>query len=96
LTTRIIEESCRAFKRRFPGSEFCLVIDPGAHQLAGEIPRLQHAGVKVLNYADLWKGVNHTGYAIEHDGHPTALANRDLAGHLVRDLGLSSPQKRPE
>jgi hypothetical protein len=96
LTARIIEESCLACKRRFPDSVFCLVIYPGAHNLAGVIPELRQAGVKVLDYASLWDGRNLAGYEIEHDGHPTGLSHRELAGQIVKDLGLDRPGGRPE
>ena len=88
LTARIIEESCRIYRRRFPGSEFYMVIFPRSNNFTGVTPGLRQAGVKVLDYSALIPPYPQTGYAIEHDGHPSPLAYRELAGRMVQDLGL--------
>lgn len=88
LTSKIIEESYKGFKFRFPESKFYVLFYPGCRYSAKVIPYLQHAGIEYLDYSALWDKQQRQRYTIGGDRHPSKEAYKYIACKLTADLGI--------
>jgi hypothetical protein len=87
LTAAIIRRSADAFRERFGGDEFYVVVYPGnTEEMYGPVAaRLRQMGITVLDYAHL-VDMRADGAHIPVDGHPTAQTQRVVAEQLARDI----------
>ncbi|MCG3210787.1 MAG: hypothetical protein FOGNACKC_04418 [Anaerolineae bacterium] len=89
LTARIIAEARNEFLRRYPTSQFYVVVYPDEGDYFEAIgPYFEEFGLKVLNYDEWLKLDAAAGTAFKDDGHPTGKANRQVAEWIALDLGL--------
>lgn len=89
LTARIIEESCRVYRKDFLDQPFYVLIFPGAVESTTRklVSKLQKAGIHCLDYTALSQFAD-PEYRIAGDEHPSVQWNKELAGLIVRDLRL--------
>jgi hypothetical protein len=91
-TADLVGALATAVRRQFPDSEFRVLLYPGARRAKAMAERLRVRGLRVLDYAALFRAVRRESpdapLKIPDDGHPTPLAYRLLAEALVRDLHL--------
>lgn len=87
LTARLIVESARLSRERYPESQFLVLFFPGALYAERLIPYLSQAGVPYLNYTHLFEDDSEGGapYFLP-DGHPAPRAHQCLAEALAADL----------
>lgn len=95
LAVRVIEEARNTFVAKFDSDRFYVLIYPGVRSGPVLIPRLQRAGLKVLDYARLFDG-RAVQASIPNDGHPTPEAHRLVARKLVDDLGIAAASPEAE
>lgn len=90
LTARLIAAARDTFQQKYPGSPFYVVIYPDEGDYFESIgPYFDDFGLKVLNYDEWLKLDVADGTAFKGDGHPTGLAQRQVAGWIAADLGLN-------
>jgi hypothetical protein len=91
LTARLVAEARDEFLRRYPTSQFYVVVYPDEGDYFEEIgPYFEEFGLKVLNYDEWLKLDAVAGTAFKDDGHPTGVANRQVAEWIALDLGLAN------
>ena len=91
LTARLVAEARDTFLQRYPDSQFYVVVYPDEGDYFEEIgPYFEEFGLKVLNYDEWLKLEAAAGTAFKDDGHPTGLANRQVAEWIAADLGLGN------
>ena len=88
LTVRIIKEARDVFATKFGSDAFYVVVYPQSKLTARLIPRLERAGVKYLDYSQLFEKQGN-GLFIPNDGHPTPAAHHIVARQLASDLGIA-------
>ena len=88
ITARMIEESKQLFESQFESTDFIVVMFPTKKNSAHRrlIPYLEKAGIKYLDYLDLFHQNPDEGYWFRGDGHPTPQALRMIAEQLAQDL----------
>ncbi len=92
LTARVIQESARAFEQQFGSDDFYALIYPGNGACAGPLtPHLDQLGLKYFDYSDLIARSDEGMW--QPDGHPTATAQKIVAGQLAADLGLTEAKE---
>jgi len=89
LTARIIVEAHNAFSSMFNHSKFYVLMypNPASHSRKELIPLFEAAGVKVIDYSELFDPSD-PAFRIEGDPHPTPKAYQMVAAKLTRDLGI--------
>ena len=95
LTAEIMAESQRYLERQFKLRGFYVVISPTFDKAQLQISRkfmsdLQKAGVKYLDYTQLYDTSDVKYRISEWNYHNSALANQMIAHHLVTDLGIGA------
>jgi hypothetical protein len=89
LTARIIEEAQTAFREKFNGSDFYVLLFPEKEFRAQYSKKLmtylKDAGIKYFDYTELID-ITQEGWTIVGDGHPTAKTYRVVAEKLAQDL----------
>jgi hypothetical protein len=83
LISKIIEESRNIFRQKFKSDDFYVVLYPCSNTYI--VPYLKKAGIKYLVYNDKIE-FSDKQYTIPRDGHPAALANKELAEMVFKDI----------
>ncbi len=86
LTARIIEESRKIYRRKFPKGEFYMLFTPGSRH-PGLMARLAGTGVRFLDYSQLYPPGDARFILHKEDRHPSPQAYRVMAERLARDAG---------
>jgi len=93
-TAHILAAAQKAFEQRFHGGVFYVLMYPeeGHAEVKAfrTVPVFRAAGLRILD-ASKTVDLSQPGMTIRGDNHPTAEANRLLAGHIVKVLNLRAP-----
>lgn len=89
LTAQVIVAARDAYVAKFGNDAFYVVFYPRSFRAAAMIARLENAGVKTLDYSQLFEGRGKEVY-LPSDSHPSAVGNRVVAERLVADLGIGA------
>jgi hypothetical protein len=85
IVANIVEQSRKDCRQQLGCEEFYVVCFPRKNPHHTLIPLLQARDIKVLDYSELFdpdaEGLFHNG-----DGHPTPLANQQIAEKLAKDI----------
>ena len=84
----IIARTKRLTETKWPGSEFHVLFWSDGTLLSRRIEKgLKASGVRVHDISESIPGINKTpGYRIPVDGHPTALAHREIARYVTHQI----------
>ncbi len=85
LTADLIRKSAVDFKKKFPGSDFYVVLYPGTPESDPIRKNLTERGVRFFDYSKLFP-FPAKQYQQTHDGHPNALAQRLVMERFTRDI----------
>lgn len=86
ITARVIEESRRLYREQFPNGDFYVVIYPSSRYGTRLAKELSRSGIKILDESKIFSA-HEPRYILSMDNkHPSALADDELAQHLVQDL----------
>lgn len=91
LVAKLMDQSSKEFKKKFPGSEFYIVFYPrdcATQSAQSLIPYLKKYDIKYILCPDLFDGKLPADKLTVDGGHPTAEANKILAGWIAKELRL--------
>lgn len=87
LFIAIIEKSKQLFEKHYPGSQFYVIYWDTTEKAARNTmikKALKARNIPFCLVSKIIPDIKNKAYRIEHDGHPTTLANKKLAQYILK------------